>query len=66
MTLKKVSAEEWRKMGLPTSTTTISFISYGGSKKKEKVISQELNKKPDEQLKKPTLVLNPITPKKKK
>ena len=59
MTLKKVSAEEWRKMGLPSSTTTISFISYGGSKKKEKVISQELNKKP-------TLVLDPITPKKKK
>ena len=65
MTLKKVSAEEWRKMGLPSSTTTISFISFGGSKKK-KVISQELNKKPDEQLKKPTLVLDPITPKKKK
>ena len=53
-------------MGLPTSTTTISFISFGGSKKKEKVISQELNKKPDEQLKKPTLVLDPITPKNKK
>ena len=52
-------------MGLPSSTTTISFISFGGSKKK-KVISQELNKKPDEQLKKPTLVLDPITPKKKK
>ena len=66
MTLKKVSAEEWRKMGLPTSTTTISFISYGGSKKKEKVISQELNKKPGEQLKKQTLDLDPITPKKKK
>ena len=40
MTLKKVSADEWRKMGLPTSTTTISFISYGGSKKKEKSIDQ--------------------------
>ena len=66
MTLKKVSAEEWRRMGLPSSTTTISFISFGGSKKKEKVISQELNKKPDEQLKKPILVLDPITPKKKK
>ena len=66
MTLKKVSAEEWRRMGLPSSTTTISFISFGGSKKKEKVISLELNKKPDEQLKKPTLVLDPITPKKKK
>ena len=66
MTLKEVSAEEWRKMGLPSSTTTISFISYGGSKKKEKVISQELNKKPGEQLKKSTLVLDPITPKKKK
>ena len=66
MTLKKVSAEEWRRMGLPSSTTTISFISFGGSKKKEKVISQGLIKKPGEQLKKPTLVLNPITPKKKK
>ena len=66
MTLKEVSAEEWRKMGLPSSITTISFISFGGSKKKEKVISQELNKKPGEQLKKPTLVLDPITPKKKK
>ena len=66
MTLKKVSEEEWRKMGLPTSTSTISFISYGGSKKKEKEISQELNKKPDEQLKKSTLVLDHITPKKKK
>ena len=66
MTLKKVSAEGWRRMGLPSSTTTISFISFGGSKKKEKVISQELNKKPDEQLKKPTLVLDPTIPKKKK
>ena len=66
MTLKKVSAEEWRRVGLPSSTTTISFISFGGSKKKEKVISQELNKKPDEQLKKPTLVLDPTIPKKKK
>ena len=25
MTLKKVSAKEWRKMGLPSSTWTISF-----------------------------------------
>ena len=25
MAFRKVSAEEWRKMGLPTSTTTISF-----------------------------------------
>ena len=25
MTLKKVSAKEWKKMGLPSSTWTISF-----------------------------------------
>ena len=25
MTFKKVSAKEWRKMGLPSSTWTISF-----------------------------------------
>jgi len=42
MTLKEVSAEEWRKMELPSSISTISF---GGSKRKAKVISQGLIKK---------------------
>ena len=51
MTFKKVSAKEWKKMGLPSSTWTISF-GVGIPKKKK--------------IKKPTLVLNPITPKKKK
>ena len=34
MTLKKVSAKEWEKMGLPSSTWTISF-GVGVPKKKE-------------------------------
>ena len=51
MTLKKVSAKEWEKMGLPSSTWTISF-GVGVPKKKE--------------IKKTTFVLNPDTPKKKK
>ena len=34
MTFKKVSAKEWEKMGLPSSTWTISF-GVGVPKKKE-------------------------------
>ena len=49
MSFKKVSAKEWKKMGLPSSTWTISF-GVGIPKKKEK---------------KTTFVLNPDTPKKK-
>ena len=51
MTFKKVSAKEWEKMELPSSTWTISF-GVGVPKKKK--------------IKKTTFVLNPDTPKKKK
>ena len=51
MSLRKVSAKEWEAMGLPSSTTTISF-GVGVPKKKES--------------KKPTFVLNSKTSKKKK
>ena len=51
MTFRKVSAKEWRKMGLPSSIWTISF-GVGVPKKKK--------------IKKTTFVLNPDTPKKKK
>jgi len=51
MTFKKVSAKEWEKMGLPSSTWTISF-GVGIPKKKK--------------IKKTTYVLNSKIPKKKK
>ena len=51
MAFRKVSAKEWRRMGLPSSIWTISF-GVGVPKKKE--------------IKKRTFVLNSKTPKKKK
>ena len=55
MTFKKVSAKEWRKMGLPSSTWTISFgpprvqkpsfVLGGPIKKKSFVPDSKLSKK---------------------
>ena len=54
MTLKKVSAKEWRKMGLPSSTWTISFgplwaqkksFVLGPAKKQYSVSDPKLSKK---------------------
>ena len=54
MTFKKVSAKEWRKMGLPSSTWTISFgppwaqkqsFVLGPIKKKSFVPDPKLSKK---------------------
>ena len=55
MTFKKVSAKEWKKMGLPSSTWTISFgpprvqkppFVLGGAIKKQSFVSDlKLSKK---------------------
>ena len=54
MTFKKVSAKEWKKMGLPSSTWTISFglpgvqkpsFVLGPVKKQSVVLDPKLSKK---------------------
>ena len=56
MTFKKVSAKEWRKMGLPSSTWTISF-GPPWEQKQSFVLGP---------IKKSAVVLDPKLPKKKK
>jgi|TARA_Y100000031_G_scaffold35819_1_gene40120 hypothetical protein len=45
MTFKKVSANEWRKMGLPGSTWTISFGARFSKKKELKKSTSDLRSK---------------------